>query len=111
MLAAWFATSSPRLSYFGIQLAVAFYIVNMQEFGIETSLTFSRDRVGGILLGLVMMWLVFDQLWGAPAGVEMKKEFIFLLPPLAKLARRPVAANPPAPIQKTHARPATIKNA
>src|SRR5882724_2183263 len=74
ILAAWFATSSPRLSYFGVQLAVAFYIVNMQEFGIETSLTFSRDRVVGILLGLVMMWLVFDQLWGALAIVEMKKD-------------------------------------
>jgi len=109
MLAAWFATSSPRLSYFGIQLAVAFYIVNMQEFGIETSLTFSRDRVVGILLGLVMMWLVFDRLWGAPAVVEMKNAFISLLRSLAKLARAPVDLQDDA-IDQTYALRETINN-
>jgi multidrug resistance protein MdtO len=86
---AWFATSSPRLSYFGVQLALGFFIVNLQEFGIETSLTFPRDRVVGVLLGLFMMWLVFDQLWGAPAVVEMKNVFISLLHSLAKLTRAP----------------------
>ena len=90
LLGAWFATSSPRLSYFGVQLALAFFIVNLQEFGIETSLTFPRDRVVGVLLGLFMMWLVFDQLWGAPAVVEMKNVFISLLHTLAKLVRAPV---------------------
>ena len=108
ILAAWFATSSPRLSYFGIQLAVAFYIVNMQEFAIETSLTFSRDRVVGILLGLVMMWLVFDQLWGAPAIVEMKNAFISLLRSLAKLARAPV--EPLDDIEQSYALRETINN-
>src|SRR5216684_2724967 len=76
ILGAWFATSSPRLSYFGVQLALAFYVVHLQEFGIQTSLALSRDRVVGILLGLFMMWLVFDQLWGAPAIVEIKNAFI-----------------------------------
>src|SRR5215475_6998134 len=37
IVGAWFATSSPRLSYFGVQLALAFFFVNLQEFGIETS--------------------------------------------------------------------------
>jgi multidrug resistance protein MdtO len=60
--AAWIITSGPRLSYFGVQLAVAFYLINLQEFKIQTSLTVARDRVAGILLGLSMMWLVFDQL-------------------------------------------------
>jgi len=31
-LAWWFMTSSPRLSYFGVQVALAFYLVNVQEF-------------------------------------------------------------------------------
>ena len=65
-IAAWFATSGPRLSYFGVQFAVAFYLIHLQEFTIQTSLAVARDRVAGILLGLFMMWLVFDQLWGTP---------------------------------------------
>jgi multidrug resistance protein MdtO len=71
IVAAWIATSSPRLSYFGVQFALAFFIINLQEFKMQTSLTVARDRVIGILLGLFMMWLVFDQLWSAPAVEEM----------------------------------------
>jgi multidrug resistance protein MdtO len=58
--AAWFVTSSPRLNYFGRQMALAYYLTMFQGFGINESLTMSRDRLTGILLGLVVMWLVFD---------------------------------------------------
>jgi multidrug resistance protein MdtO len=75
-LSSWFLTSSPRLSYFGVQVAVAFYLVNLQEFGIQTSLSVARDRVVGILVGLFMMWLVFDRLWGTSAVIEMKNSFV-----------------------------------
>jgi multidrug resistance protein MdtO len=88
-IAAWFATSGPRLSYFGVQFAVGFYLIHLQEFKIQTSLSVARDRVAGILLGLFMMWLVFDQLWGAPSAVEMKRIFISNLRLLGQLAREP----------------------
>ena len=87
--AAWFATSSPRFSYFGFQFAVAFDLINLQEFKIQTSLAVARDRVAGILLGLFMMWLVFDQLWGVPAAVEMKRTFISNLRSLGQFIREP----------------------
>ena len=86
----WFLTSSPRLSYFGLQVALAFYLINLQEFAFQTSLLVARDRVIGILLGLLMMWLAFDQLWGAPASVEMKRTFISNLRSLARFVREPV---------------------
>jgi multidrug resistance protein MdtO len=86
---AWIMTSSPRLSYFGLQVALAFFLINLQEFAIQTSLLVARDRVIGILVGLLMMWLVFDQLWGAPALVEMKRTFISNLRLLARFARGP----------------------
>src|ERR1700674_3707459 len=86
----WFITSSPRLSYFGVQVALAFYLINVQEFKIQTSLAVARDRVVGILLGLFMMWLVFDQLGGSPAAVEMKRIFISNLRLLAQLVREPL---------------------
>ena len=37
----------------------------------------ARDRVAGVFLGLLMMWLIFDQLWSAPASVEMKRGVYF----------------------------------
>jgi multidrug resistance protein MdtO len=89
-VASWIMTSSPRLSYFGVQVALAFYLINVQEFAMQTSLSVARDRVVGILFGLVTMWLVFDQLWGAPAAVEMKRTFVSNLRWLAQLAREPL---------------------
>jgi multidrug resistance protein MdtO len=89
-VASWIMTSSPRLSYFGVQVALAFYLINVQEFAMQTSLSVARDRVVGILFGLLMMWLVFDQLWGAPAAAEMKRTFISNLRWLAQLAREPL---------------------
>ena len=90
-LSAWFMTSSPRLSYFGVQVALAFYLINLQSFAAVTSLSIARDRVVGVLLGLFMMWLVFDQLWSAPAGAEMKRAFVSNFRLLAQFAREPVS--------------------
>jgi multidrug resistance protein MdtO len=86
---AWVITSSARLSYAGVQMAFAFFLVNASEFAANTSLTPARDRVVGILLGLFVMWIVFDQLWGSPAAVAMKREFISMLRKLAQLVREP----------------------
>jgi multidrug resistance protein MdtO len=107
-LASWIMTSSPRLSYFGLQLALAYYLINLQEFAIQSSISTARDRVVGVLLGLVMMWLVFDQLWSAPASVEMKREFVSTLRLLAQLAREPVSQNIRMAIERTYALRETI---
>ena len=101
--AAWFATSSPRLSYFGVQVAVAFCLINLQEFKIQTSLAVARDRVVGILLGLLMMWLAFDRLWSSPAGVEMKRSFVSALRLLAQFAREPVSKDIRVAIERSYA--------
>jgi multidrug resistance protein MdtO len=89
--ASWFMTSSPRLSYFGVQIAVAFYLIHLNSFAIEPSLSIARDRVVGILLGLIMMWLVFDQLWGASAVSDMKRAFLSAVRLLAQFAREPIS--------------------
>jgi len=93
-VAAWFMTSSPRLSYFGLQVALAFYLINLQEFAFVTSLAVARDRVVGVLLGLFTMWIVFDQLWGVPAATEMKRIFVGDLRLMAQAAREPLSNDP-----------------
>jgi len=110
VLAAWIATSSPRLSYFGIQFALAFYIINLQDFAIQTSLVPGRDRVVGIMLGLLMMWLVFDQLWSAPTAVEMRKTFVSLFRLLAQYASQSLTNNRSAAIERGYALREALNN-
>ena len=107
-LAAWFMTSSPRLSFFGLQVGVVFFVINMQKFARETSLSLARDRVAGVCLGLLAMWLIFDQLWSARASVEMKRVFISNLRLLAQFAREPVSVDIRSAIQRTSALHNTI---
>lgn len=88
---AWVATAGPRLSYAGLQAAVPFCIINLEGFRIQTDLALARDRVAGVLLGLFMMWFVFDQLWGAPALGQMRKTFTSTLRLLAQFAKEPLS--------------------
>src|SRR5215469_11841173 len=60
--------------------------------GASCCLEVARDRVLGIMLGLFMIWLVFDQLWGAAAVVEIKKTFVSNIRLLAQFAREPLSA-------------------
>ena len=85
-VAAWVSTSSSRLSYVGLQIALAFYLITLSEFRIQTSLTIARDRAIGVLLGTFMMWLVFERLYSRPAGDEMVRIFVSNLRLLAELA-------------------------
>lgn len=87
-ISAWIGTASARLSYLGVQLALAFYVINLQEFTIQTSLSIARDRVFGVLLGLLSMWLFFDRLWVRNALDEMQSIFAHNLEMFAELAEQ-----------------------
>ena len=104
----WFMTASPRISYFGVQIALAFYLVHLQAFRFETSLSIARDRVVGVLLGLFAMWLIFDQFWERPAAADMRKTFINNLRLLAQLARQPSLANRKETLRQAYALGQTI---
>jgi len=75
-IAAWIGTSSARLSYAGLQMALTFYLINLSEFTIQTSLSVARDRALGVLLGTTMMWLVFERFYTRPAVDQMVRIFI-----------------------------------
>ena len=75
-VAAYISTSSSRLSYAGLQIALAFYLINLSEFRIQLSLAVARDRAVGVLLGVSMMWLVFERFYPRPAADEMVRVFI-----------------------------------
>ncbi len=62
MVAAWVFLSSPRLSYSGVQIALCFLLATLTSTSTPTSLTQGRDRVVGILMGITVMWLVYDRI-------------------------------------------------
>ena len=75
-VAAWIATSSSRLSYAGVQIAFSFYLIQLSDFSIQTSLTLPRDRILGVLLGVTMMWLVFERAYPRSAADGMVRIFV-----------------------------------
>jgi multidrug resistance protein MdtO len=87
-ISSWIATASGRLSYLGVQLALAFYLINLQEFTIQTSLAIARDRVCGVLLGLMSMWLIYDRMGVKNAVDEMQTVFARNLEMFAELAEQ-----------------------
>lgn len=89
-IAAWIFTATPRISFLGLQLALAFNIINLQEFTIQPSLAIARDRLVGVLLGLISMWLIFDRLWVRNALDEMQSVFARNLQLFAELTQQPL---------------------
>jgi uncharacterized membrane protein YccC len=75
-IAGWVATGSTRISYAGLQIAFAFFYSVFQGFAPDTDLDNVRDRVLGILFGLIVTGLVFHYIWperAQPMGQTVDK--------------------------------------
>lgn len=76
-IAAWVATGTERISYAGFQMAFAFYyslFPGFNGYAPDTDLTKLRDRVAGILIGLVVTLLVFRYIWPERAIDPLKHD-------------------------------------
>ncbi len=62
-ISAWVAQGSPRIAYAGFQIAFAFYLCVVQGPAPGFDLTIARDRVIGVLLGNLVVYLVFTRIW------------------------------------------------
>lgn len=83
--AAWIASSSERLSYAGLQIAMAFLFCTLVGYGPSLELSESRDRVVGIIFGNVVVYLVFSQLWPVSVFSEVGKSLGSALTQLSQL--------------------------
>jgi multidrug resistance protein MdtO len=79
----WVATSGPRIAFAGFQIVLAYNLVTLNRFTINTSLLLSRDVVLAVLLGVLAMWIVFDHLWAEDSGLSARD---LLLSTLRKLS-------------------------
>jgi multidrug resistance protein MdtO len=71
-IGSWISTSGPRIAFSGFQIVLAYNLVNLNRFTINTSLVPARDAVLGIVLGIVAMWLVFDHLWAQTSSASIR---------------------------------------
>jgi uncharacterized membrane protein YccC len=72
-IAGWVAAGSERISYAGLQLAFAFFYSVFQGYAPDTDLDNVRNRVVGILFGLIVTGLVFQYIWPEPASQRKSK--------------------------------------
>lgn len=83
--ACWLATSSERLSYAGLQLALALFVSLFNGYEPTIDLTLARDRVIGILLGNLIVYIIFTRVWPVEAMVKVRENLGEVIENLAQL--------------------------
>jgi multidrug resistance protein MdtO len=68
-IAGWVASGSELISYAGLQIAFAFFYSVFQGYAPDTDLDNVRNRVIGILFGLIVTGLVFHYIWPERARI------------------------------------------
>jgi multidrug resistance protein MdtO len=89
LVSAWIAAGSPRISYAGFQMAFAFFLCVIQGPGPSFDLTTARDRVIGILLGNIVVYVIFANIWPVSVGKRIDPAFAALLRRLSGLLTVP----------------------
>ncbi|WP_415880314.1 FUSC family protein [Methylomonas sp. TEB] len=87
-LAAWITAGSERIAYLGRQLGFSFALFVLHDFGQVTDLYLPRDRVIGILLGLIVMGVIDYALWPRRSTVLARHHSIAALRTLANFTSR-----------------------
>jgi len=85
-IGAW-VLASPYFGYIGVQIMVAFFLLAFESYSAPTQMTPARDRLLGILLGLVVMLLIFHQIRPERSIDAMRRTLAGLLRAQAGLLR------------------------
>src|SRR3954451_12805497 len=88
-IAGWVATGSERISYAGLQIAFAFFYSVFQGYAPDTDLDNVRNRVIGILFGLIVTGLVFQYIWPERTIDRLRAALRQALQQLARLLEIP----------------------
>ena len=86
LAAGYVSAGSERISYAGFQMAFAFFLCVIQGSSPAFDLSTARDRVIGILIGNVVTYLLFTNLWPISVGKRIDPAIAAVLRRLAALA-------------------------
>jgi uncharacterized membrane protein YccC len=88
-IAGWVATGTELISYAGLQIAFAFFYSVFQGYAPDTDLDNVRNRVVGILFGLIVTGLVFRYIWPERTIDRLRAALRAALQQLARLVEIP----------------------
>jgi multidrug resistance protein MdtO len=89
LASAYVAAGSPRISYAGFQIAFAFFLCVIQGSSPAFDLTIARDRVIGILIGNLVVFVVFTNFWPISVGRRINPAIAALLRQLGMMMTEP----------------------
>lgn len=84
---AWISAGSPRISYAGFQIAFAFFLCVIQGNGPAFDLALARDRVVGILVGNLVVYVIATGFWPVSISRRIDPAIAALLHRLSEIAR------------------------
>jgi multidrug resistance protein MdtO len=105
LLSAWVSSGNERIAYAGIQIGLAFLLTVLHGFGPSTDLGVALDRVLGILLGNLVVYLIFTYVWPVAIADFVRTRIRSLVTGLSNLAalaptERPAAIRQAAEVEE-----------
>src|SRR5262249_11597960 len=85
LLAAWVGYGSERISYAGLQIGLAFYLVVLKGYGPTIDMYTARDRTIGILFGNIVIFVIFTTIWPVSVANVVRTHLARALEQLAAL--------------------------
>ena len=93
LVSAWVAAGSSNISYAGFQIALAFFMCVIQGDSPSFNMVIIRDRVIGILLGNLVVYLTFTYLWPVSIAQHIDKTISDVLLRLSDLSKPRLATS------------------
>ncbi|MGQ6549144.1 FUSC family protein [Serratia sp. IR-2025] len=105
LLSAWVSSGNERIAYAGIQIGLAFLLTVLHGFSPSTDLGVALDRVLGILLGNLVVYLIFTYVWPVAIADFVRTRIRSLVTGLSNLAalaptERPAAIRQAAEVEE-----------
>ncbi len=88
LIAGWVSSGNERISYAGVQIALAFLLTTLNGFGPSFEFSQASDRILGILLGIFVIFVIFTQFWPVSVVNGLRLRLLVSANALADLTRQ-----------------------